>query len=93
MVIVKKRRARKPAVVIPGKTAWITRDASGTVVKENPYGPGSALIVTQRLAELAGAEVELTIERRDLFGPPAPLYRVVRDEDGTVTTFTISEED
>ena len=86
----KRRRGKR---LTPGKTAWVTVDHAGGIVKTNPFGAGSALIVTQRLAELAKEEVTFTIERRDLFGPAALLYRVVRDEDGNVVTTILSEED
>lgn len=90
----RKRRRVKPAPPpTPGKTAWVTRDVSKQVLKQNPYGPGAALIVTQRLAEQATDPTEFLIERRDLFGPASTLYRVTRDEDGNVRTFIISEED
>jgi hypothetical protein len=91
----RRRRAtrRRTSPPTPGKTAWVTLDAQGQVVKENGYGAGSALIVTQRLAELALEPVSFTVERRDLFGPAALLYRVVRDEDGNVSTTIISNED
>jgi hypothetical protein len=76
----RRRRAtrRRTSPPTPGKTG---------------YGAGSALIVTQRLAELALEPVSFTVERRDLFGPAALLYRVVRDEDGNVSTTIISNED
>jgi hypothetical protein len=35
----------------------------------------------------------LTVERRTLFGEPVILYRVVRDEDRQIKSYTINRED
>lgn len=52
-----------------------------------------ALNVAQRRAEMEPEPITLTVERQSLFGPATPLYRVVRDEHGTILTFVISQED
>lgn len=52
-----------------------------------------ALNIAQRLAEATCEPVTLYVERRSVLGPKATLYRVDRDEDGTVVTTTISRED
>jgi hypothetical protein len=45
-----------------------------------------ALVFAHRAAEQYPTEVVLTVERRTLFGPAVALYRVTRDEGGTVFT-------
>lgn len=77
----------------PGKESWAILDSKGRLLRDTGYGAGPALIVTQKMAEKAEEETSFTIERRSLFGPAAPLYRVVRTEDGHVITTTISNED
>lgn len=70
---------------------------SGDLAVKGPAGPQApgalALVTAQGRALKWGAPIEFTVERRTLFGPPATLYRVVRDEDGTIKTYTINAED
>lgn len=94
MAAVKTRRRRRAAPKPPplGKTTWaIVTPTQRETLRENSYGPGATLALAQRLAM---EHVELRVERRDLFGPPAHLYTVRRDEEtGTITTEIISSED
>lgn len=87
----RRRAATKPAPL--GKTTWaITAD--GETLRENSYGPGATLALAQQLVSRDDTADELVVERRDLFGAPARLYRVVRDDEtGNVSTLILSEED
>jgi hypothetical protein len=48
-----------------------------------------ALLLAQTLAEKFDKEVELTVRVKALFGPPDPLFRVVRECDGSVSTYRL----
>ena len=86
----RRRRSKTPAAPKLGKTTWAIL-ADGATLRENSYGAGATLALAQRLAM---EHVELRVERRDLFGAPAHLYTVRRDEEtGTITTEIISSED
>jgi hypothetical protein len=94
----RRRKAAKTKAPTLGKTTWAIVTPVGVVLRENSYGAGAILALAQQLlGSITFATdhdvTELTIERRDLFGSPAPLYRVVRKEDGNVDTEIISEED
>lgn len=53
-----------------------------------------ALGHAQKLAlDVFTEPVALIVQRRSLFGPPADIYRVTRDEDKGVTTTTLALED
>jgi len=83
-------RRKSPAPLV-GRDTYVVLDPDGTVLVERgaagPVAPGSnALTAAQRVAELYGKEVVLTVERRTLFGPAVPIYRVTRTADGTVFT-------
>lgn len=73
--------------------SWAILTPTGDTLRENSYGPGAILALAQQLVARVDSPDELTIERRDLFGSPAQLYRVVRNEDGNVDTAIISSED
>jgi hypothetical protein len=89
----RRRRAAKPKAPALGKTTWAIVTPTGATLRENSYGPGAILALAQQLVGRAESPEELTVERRDLFGAPAQLYRVVRYEDGSVDTEIISSED
>jgi hypothetical protein len=77
-----------------GKTTWAIMRPDGTALRENSYGASATLAMAQHLIQRPEHPAELTVERRDLFGPPATLYRVTRDEDsGIIRSTTISRED
>jgi hypothetical protein len=83
-------RRKKPAA-LAGRDTYAVLDPAGTVLAEKgaagPVAPGShALTVAQRIAEKHYKEIVLTVERRTLFGPAVPIYRVTRTADGTVFT-------
>lgn len=88
----RRRRAPKPAPL--GKTTWAILTPTGDTLRENSYGPGANLAAAQQLVFRDDLPDELTIERRDLFGPPARLYTVRHDaETGHVNTTIHSHED
>ncbi len=95
MVAIARPRRRKAAPKPPplGKVTWAILTPNGSVLRENSYGPGAILALAQQLVAKTDNPDQLTVERRDLFGSPALLYRVVRDEAGNVDTAIISEED
>lgn len=91
-----KSRTRRCTTTKPaplGRTTWVILAPNGDVLRENSFGPGANLAVAQQLVGRDECPAKLTIERRDLFGAPARLYRVVRDEDGNAYTAIISQED
>lgn len=93
-VTVKTRRRRTPPKApVLGKVTWAVLDSTGAVLRENSYGPGATLAMAQRLVGMEPEETYYIIERRNLFGPPAQLYRVVRAESGNVWTVILSNED
>lgn len=55
--------------------------------------PHALVTAHERALRTFTEPVTLTVERRSLFGPAAQLYRVVRDEDGSITTHTIQSVD
>ncbi len=61
----------------------------GTIVEIKWGHPHVALTVAQRLAETADGVETFVVERESLFGPREVVYRVVRDETGTVWTTTV----
>jgi len=88
----RRRKVTKPAPL--GKTTWAILTPTGDTLRENSYGPGATLASAQHLAFRADTPDELTVVRRDLFGPPAILYTVRRDaETGNVSTEIHSHED
>lgn len=89
----RRRRRTTSAPPVPGKTSWVILNVNGDVLRETGYGAAVTLKLAQARALDQDDPVTYTVERRDLFGPPALLYRVDRDEDGIVLTTTISEED
>lgn len=92
----KAGRGRVPGSDTPdgGKTSWAVLDPSGRTIQEVGSGAGPALVRAQDVAQRGySGPVVLTVERRDLFGPAAPLYRVRRDDQGVIITTVISEED
>lgn len=56
------------------------------------YGPQVGLTMAQEQALRAfTAPAVLTVERQSLFGPRTPIYRVIRDEEGTISSFTLEQ--
>ena len=85
------RKKKKPAVAA-GRDTFIVLGPGGTVDCTKGAAP-HALNVAQRLAEKHTEPATLYVERRSLFGPATQLYRVVRDEHGTVFTTTLNAVD
>jgi hypothetical protein len=91
----RRRTVRRDAPVTSGTTFHIL-DQEGHDLRGPQATSGlavsRALNIIQRWGE-DGDEATLYIERRTLFGSPVELYRLVRDEDGTITTYTTNLED
>lgn len=60
----------------------------GKLLRETSYGEGATLSLAQNLMKQYTEETEITVQVKSLFGNPDTLYRLVRDEDGVLTTFT-----
>jgi hypothetical protein len=73
-------------------TIWAVVGPKG-IVRETDVAPGVALVLAHAEAGRHSRAVALTVERRDLFGPAVTLFRVERDEDGIILTYTLSNED
>lgn len=87
---VKPSPRRKRAEPKPGKETWeVVFAPNGQVLRETPYGEGPALLLAQGLAQTYTNEVELVVRVRSLFGRPDPLYRVLRCEDGSISTYRL----
>ena len=87
---VKPQRRRKVQPPPPGKETHQIVAPDGSILRNSPYGEGATLAVAQRLAQIDyDDEVELIVRVKTLFGDPDPLFRVVREEDGSVSTYRI----
>lgn len=84
----KRRRRRRGE----GKIAYRVLDSTGAELDVRGVYT-FALFRAQRIAELADEPMELRICSDPVFGPPSLLTRIIRDEDGKVWTYIISEED
>lgn len=87
------RRKRKPPRKAPpvarqGETHQIL-DPAGKILRDSPYGEGATLALAQTLAQKYDDEVTLTVRLKALFGEPDDLYRIVREEDGAVSTYRV----
>lgn len=97
MAVATKRRrtVRRDRPVTSGTTFHIL-DQEGHDLRGAQATPGlaisRALNIIQRQGE-DGDEATLYIERRTLFGSPVELHRIVRQEDGSIITYTTSRED
>lgn len=83
-----KRRGRRRKTVAPiGKEAWQILKGE-RLLKETGCGEGPALLLAQRMAQRDFEDpVTLTIRLKPLFGEPDEFYRVVREEDGAISTY------
>jgi hypothetical protein len=85
------RRRKKIARAAPalGKDSWQILNAKGEILRDLPYGESctlaTAFTVIQHV-EPKGTKVELTVRLKALFGEPDDLFRVVREEDGSVNS-------
>jgi len=90
----RKRRARvvKDPKLRESSTTFHVFDGDGN--ERTPAQPVQALALV-RAQKLAQDDVVDTfyVERHTLFGPPVELFRVLREEDGSVSTYTINPED
>lgn len=85
----KRRRRRDPAPT--GREQYDVLDNQGRVLTTQAE-PSVALVRAQDKAQRIEPD-SFTVVRRPLFGPTVELYRVVRDEHGTVLTYTLKRED
>lgn len=87
MAAVKSRRRRGTRTEAkPGNESWLIVGPDGAILRESGYGEGATLIMTQTLAQTYDEEIELTVRVKALFGEPDTLFRVVREEDGSIST-------
>ena len=99
MAVATKRRRRAPVrkdVPVTSGTTFHILDQNGVELRPAQAHPGVALVKAQDIALRWGEdgdEATIYVERRTLFGKPIELYRVVRQEDGSITTYTTSLED
>lgn len=83
-------KRRKKATPKIGKEAWQIVGPDGSLLKETGYGEGPALIQAHRIAEREFHEpAALTVRLKPLFGEPDEFYRVVRCEDGSISTYPL----
>jgi hypothetical protein len=97
MAVATKRRrvARKDKPITSGTTFHIL-DQEGHDLRGPLLSPGVAVSRAQNIIQRRGEdgdEATLYIERHTLFGDPVELYRVVREEDGAISTYTTNLED
>lgn len=92
----RKRKATSKNLPVVGATRYHILDQAGHDVAPEQGHPGVALSralnIIQRMG-VDGDETPLYVERRTLFGNPVELYRIIRDEDGVIRTYTINLED
>lgn len=87
----KKRRRRAPRKAdVIGKEAWQVVAPDGSVLVETSNGPDVALVKAQGEAQKMGKPEEpvvLVVRLKPLFGPTDEVFRVVLEEDGSVSTY------
>lgn len=93
MAVAQKRRRRTTKAPTPsGKDSWQILGPKGEILRDVPYGEGATLAMAQGLIHRIDPEadtLELTVRLKALFGEPDNLFRVVREEDGSVTTYRV----
>lgn len=91
-----RRRGRQTADPrLDGRDEWLITGPNGqTRIAKYAYAP-LALGEAQDIAAAGNDPLTLRVLRRALVGsgPPVPIYRVDRDEQGTVHTTILSRED
>lgn len=88
----RRRRSIKSDVPKLGKESWQIVGPDGEILRDLPHGESVTLGLAQMLAMKWDEKVkvvELIVRLKTLFGPPDPLFRVVRDSEGVVTTHGI----
>lgn len=89
-----RRRRKKSDDTLAAKDTFHVLDPAGIEIKVTGYGPKVGLLLAMERAQRDfDKPVALTVERRSLFGPATPLYRVERDEHGNVKAFTLEAQD
>jgi hypothetical protein len=90
----RSRRRKKSDDTLAGKDTFHVLDPAGLQITVTGYGPRVGLLLAQERAQRDYTDpVILTVERRSLFGPATPLYRVERNARGEVLSFTLAQED
>jgi hypothetical protein len=90
VAVTKRRPRRVKKTTTPVNTkgeSWQIVGPDGAIIRDTSYGEGATLAMAQTLAQKYDEEVELTVRWKALFGEPDTLYRVVREEDGSITTW------
>lgn len=82
-----KRRRRKSKDPQIGKEAWQIVGPDGAVLREIGHGEGATLGLAQNLAQKEECPETLIVRLKPLFGEADEFYRVVREEDGSVSTY------
>jgi hypothetical protein len=85
------RKTKSTSVLAARDTYHVVGPEGDLAVKG--AAPHALVTAHERAMRQYMGAVTLTVERRTVFGPRAPLYRVVRDEHGTIYTQTLSVED
>lgn len=95
MPAVKARRRKASAPEPKTRDVFVIVDEAGAAHGRPVEFPAGAITRAQTLAlDWPGHDpVTFYVKRQSLFGPDAVLYRIMRDEQGTVWTKIISEED
>lgn len=86
----RQQRIRKRTDPKPGKESWLIVGPDGELLRELTYGEGATLSVAQNLMKQYTDEGdEITVQWKALFGEPDELYRIVREEDGSISTWRL----
>lgn len=89
------RRPRRKVDPVVGRDEFFIVSRDGRI-RAKHAAPSLALIEAQNRALIVGKDGDtFTVTRKTLvgYGPEVALYRVVREEDGSVSTHTLSRED
>ena len=76
-----------------GDDAYRVLDAAGKELAVRGMKALALIAAQERALRNYTEPTQLIVERRSLFGQPVTLYRVVREEDGAVSTYTVNRED
>lgn len=83
-----RRRRAVPKDAPTGKETHQIVAPDGEILVNSSYGEGATLARAQMIAlKEYEKEVTLIVRIKTMFGEPDPLFRVVREEDGSVSTW------
>ena len=91
-----RRRTKRSSEPALGNVTFHIIDQEGVELRPPQGNLGVATVRAQEIVMrnyADGDEATVYIERRALFGPPAEIGHVVREEDGTVKTYITNRED